>query len=159
VVPDGGAEGPIAVLGGTGSGWSVYLKNGALSFCYNFSGEYTYLHAAQALSPGRHVVRYEFQKTGTAAMGAGGRARLFADDQLVAEGEIKRTCPIAYTLDETFDIGWDKGTPVSEKYGPIAKFTGKIDRVDFDLHPDFSEEASDPVKQAERKFAHAMLRQ
>jgi hypothetical protein len=84
------------------------------------------------------------------------------DDQEIAHGNIKRTCPIGYPIDETFDIGWDKGTPVSEDYGPIAQFTGRILRVDFDLAPDASAEAHDAHDahaHVAGKFAHAMLRQ
>ncbi len=44
-------------------------------------------------------------------------------------------------MDETFDVGWDKGMPVSEDYGPNARFTGRVVRVDFDLKPDFHPEA------------------
>lgn len=159
-LPDGGADGPIAAMGGTSSGWALYLKDSVPTFCYNFSGtEYTYLRNGEKVSPGRHVVRYEFEKTGSEPIGAGGKARLFLDGQPMVEGEIKRTCPALYTLDETFDVGWDKGTPVSEEYGPNAKFTGRVIKVDFDLHPDLHPEAAGGDKQAEAHFAHAMLRQ
>jgi arylsulfatase A-like enzyme len=158
-IPQDGAEGPIAAMGGTSSGWSLYLKESTPRFCYNFGGEYTYIRASQPLPPGRHLVRYEFEKTGPEPFGAGGGGRLFVGDTKVAEGQIPRTCPIGYTLDETFDVGWDKGTPVSEDYGPIAKFTGRIIRVDFDLQPDFHPEHADPDKHHEAKFVHAMIRQ
>jgi hypothetical protein len=155
-VPDGGADGPIAAMGGTSSGWSLYLKGSTPTFCDNFSGEYTYLRGSDPLLPGRHQVRYEFEKTGPEPFGPGGTGRLFVDDTQVAEAQIPRTCPGGDTLDETFDIGWDKGTPVSEDHGPIAKFTGAIVRVDFDLHPDFH---PDPETHQQANFTHAMLRQ
>ena len=68
--------------------------------------------------PGRHIVRYEFEKTGPEPLGAGGIGRISVDGTQVAEGEIPRTCSVGYSMDETFDIGWDKGSPVSEDYGP-----------------------------------------
>ena len=43
----------------------------------------------------------------------------------IGEEKIPRTCSLGYSMDETFDVGWDKGTPVSEDYGPIARFTGR----------------------------------
>ena len=157
---DGNAQGPIAALGGNCSGWSLYLKNSVPVFCYNFSGtEYTYIRGSAPIPPGRHEVRYEFEKTGKEPFGAGGTGRLYVDGKKVAVGQIKRTCPIGYTLDETFDIGWDKGTPVSEEYGPNSKFSGKIIRVNFDVKPDLHPEAKDPQKNAEMKMAHALLRQ
>jgi hypothetical protein len=27
------------------------------------------------------------------------------------EGEVKRACTVGYSMDETFDIGWEKGSP------------------------------------------------
>lgn len=124
-VPDGGADGPIAAMGGTSSGWSLYLKGWTPTFCYNFSGEYTYLRGSDPLPP----------------------------------GQIPRTCPVGYTLDETFDIGWDKGTPVSEDYGPIAKFTAAIVRVEFDPQSDFHPDHADPETHQQANVTHAMLRQ
>ena len=64
---------------------------------------------------------------------------------------------VGYTLDETFDIGWDKGSPVSEEYGPIAKFTGKIVKVDFDSQPDLHPEHDEHRAGAE--VTHALIRQ
>ena len=159
-IPEGGADGPIAACGGDSAGWTVYLTGSVPMFCYNFPGpEYTYIRGSDPLPPGRHQVRYEFEKTGPEPFGPGGTGRLFVDDSKVAEGQIPRTCPVGYTLDETFDIGWDKGTPVSEEYGPIAKFTGAIVRVDFDLHPDFHPDHADPDTHQQANFTHAMLRQ
>lgn len=108
--------------------------------------------------PGRHVIRYEFEKTGPEPLGAGGVGRLFVDDRPCGQAEIPRTCGIGYSMDETFDVGWDKGTPVSDEYGPNARFEGKVVRVDFDLRPDFHAAALGSPAHAEGKFAHAMLR-
>jgi arylsulfatase len=41
-----------------------------------------------------------------------------------------------YSLDETFDIGCDKGSPVTDEYRPLASFTGEILRVMIDTDPD-----------------------
>jgi hypothetical protein len=37
--------------------------------------------------------------------------------------------PVRFSLDETFDIGEDTGTPVSEDYDAPFKFTGQIEKV------------------------------
>lgn len=159
-IPDGGATGPIAAIGGDSSGWSVYLNEGVPTFAYNYPGPvYTYIRATDALSPGAHTVRYEFEKTGPEPVGAGGTGRLYVDDQLVAEGEIVKTATVGYTMDETFDIGWDKGTPVSEDYPANSRFTGKIIQVDFDVKPDFHPDLPDSEEHAQGHFQHAMLRQ
>lgn len=77
----------------------------------------------------------------------------------MAESEIERTCTVGYSMDETFDIGWDKGAPVSEDYGPNSRFTGTIVRVDFDVEPDFHPDLAEHDEHVEGKFAHALMRQ
>jgi arylsulfatase len=156
-IPAGGAEGPIAALGGDTAGWSLYLKDGRPVYCYNLAAlEYTYLRGEQPLTSGRHTVRYEFEKQGQGQYGAGGIGRLFVDGQPVAEGEIPRTMAFAYSADETFDVGCDKGAPVTPEYPALAAFTGRVIRVDFDLKPDLHHE---PEKHAEAMVTHAMIRQ
>ncbi|HVG64300.1 MAG TPA: arylsulfatase [Hyalangium sp.] len=156
-IPPSGAEGPIAAMGGDTNGWSLYLKAGNPVFCYNLIGrEYTYVRGAQKLAPGRHTVRCEFQKTGKEPYGAGGKIRLFVDGQRVGEGEVPRTAAFAYSLDETFDIGCDKGAPVTPEYKPLAEFTGRILEVRMDLRPDF---VRDLRRDTEAKVTQAMVRQ
>lgn len=61
-IPEGGAEGPIVAQGGDTSGWSLYLRGGVPTFCYNYVAvEKTYIRAQQPLEPGRHTLRYEFE--------------------------------------------------------------------------------------------------
>ena len=157
-IPEGGATGPIAAIGGDSSGWSLYLNDGVPTFCYNFPGPvYTYIRGSEALAPGRHEIGFTFDKTGPEPLGAGGTGTLTVDGTQVAEGEIARTATVGYSMDETFDIGWDKGSPVSEEYGPISKFTGKIIRVDFDSQPDLHPDHDD--HHADATTTHALLRQ
>jgi arylsulfatase A-like enzyme len=156
-LPEGGAEGPIAAMGGDTNGWSLYLKDSKPVYCYNLAAvEFTYLRGEQPLAPGRHTLRYEFEKTGQGQYGAGGIGRLFVDGEPVAEAEITRTVAIAYSADETFDIGCDKGAPVTDEYRSLAAFTGRIIRVDIDLKPDLHHE---PEQHAEALVAQAMVRQ
>lgn len=154
-IPKGGAEGPICAHGGDANGWSLYVKDGRLVFCYNLISVYlTYIRSDKKLTTGRHKVGFEFEKTGTEPFGAGGVGRLFIGGKQVGEGTIDKTAAIGYTLDETFDVGCDKGSPVSPEYGPRAAFTGKIIRVDFDLKPDLHH---DPQKHTEVMTKMAML--
>ena len=147
-------------MGGDSSGWSVYLHDSRPAFAYNYPGpEYAYLRGTEPVNPGTDTIRYEFEKTGPEPVGAGGTARLYVDDNLVAEGQISRTATVGYTMDETFDIGWDKGAPVSEDYGPNSKFTGTIIQVDFDVHPDYHPDLPTNLEHGEGHFQHAMLRQ
>ena len=72
------------------------------------------------------------------------------------EGSISRTAAYGYSLDETFDVGCDKGSPVTEDYEPLANFTGRLNKVTFDLRPDFEH---DHDQQAEADLKLAMVRQ
>lgn len=106
-------------------------------YCYNLIGlDFTYIRSEEPLTPGRHAIRYEFEKTGGAQYGAGGIGRLYVDGEQVGEGEIPKTTAFIYSLDETFDVGCDKGSPVTDEYEVRAEFTGKIIKIDFDLKPD-----------------------
>jgi hypothetical protein len=90
-IPDGVGEGPIAVIGGDSSGWAVCLKDSVRTLAYNYPGpEFTHIRGTDPLPAGRHLVPYEFEKTGGEPIGARGTGRLFVGDETVAEGEIKR---------------------------------------------------------------------
>jgi arylsulfatase A-like enzyme len=142
VIPASGAEGPILVMGGDSNGWSLYLKGGKPTFCYNLAAvQFTYLRADKPLPTGRHVIRFELEKRGPEKFGAGGVGRLFVDGQKVAEAEIPRTIAFGYSLDETWDVGCDKGAPVTSEYPVLASFTGKIIKIDVDLKPDLQIDA------------------
>jgi arylsulfatase len=160
-----GDEGPITAIGGDTGGWSLYLRAGAPMFCYNFSAiESTYIRGPRALDPGRHTLRYEFelrpaQRTDTGksvSYGAGGRGRLYVDGQKVGEGFIPQTMAFDYSIDETFDIGCDKGSPVTDEYRPLAAFTGEIVEVTIDIDP---QAAFDAEKHQAAQAQAAMVRQ
>jgi arylsulfatase len=157
VVPQAGASGPVCAMGGGTNGWSLYVKDGKPVFLYNLAGaELTYIRSNRDLTPGLHAIRYEFEKTGKEALGAGGIGRLYLDSDLVGERNIPRTTAFAYSLDETFDVGCDKGSPVTDEYPPLANFVGEIVRVDFDLKPDF---VYDHEAHKDAQIRAAMIRQ
>jgi hypothetical protein len=98
-----------------------------------------YIRSAGALSAGAHTVGFEFEKTGPEQFGAGGTGRLLVDGRQVAEGGFPRTAAYGYSLDETFDVGCEKGSPVTDEYEPLAVFTGCLVKVTSDLQPTSSE--------------------
>jgi hypothetical protein len=53
----------------------------------------------------------------------------------VAEGKIERTVARRFSLDETFDVGQDTGTPVVEDYADKRpfRFTGTLKRLVIEL--------------------------
>lgn len=65
VVPENGAEGVIVTQGGQVGGWSLYVHDGRLKYCYNFFGIQYFIVAAEAPLPaGKHQVRMEFTYDG-----------------------------------------------------------------------------------------------
>lgn len=68
-------------------------------------------------------------------MGKGGTGTLLVDGLPVGSGRIERTVPLAFTADETFDVGMDLGTPVGPYSSPFG-YTGTIYDVTVDTSPD-----------------------
>ena len=133
-IPAGGAEGPICAIGGVGSGWSLYIKEGRLVHCYNNAGERYYLRSTKQVPTGTQTkFRFEFEKTGKEKYGAGGIGRLYFDEVNVGEAQIPQTIKFIFSLDESFDVGRDTGTPVTEEYKADAQFSGTIKKVSVDL--------------------------
>ena len=60
-----------------------------------------------------------------------GTGQLYVNGKKVAEGAIDKTVGGAFSLSETFDVGVDNGTPVSNNYKAKDHFpfTGQIDKV------------------------------
>ena len=131
-VPDGGASGVLATLGGRSAGWSLYLDQGGVPV-YRlriFDAEEITLRGTTALAPGEHVLRYEFTTTGAGPV-PGGKGRLLVDGTEVARGEVTRTATF-FSIDETFDIGLDTGSSPADYRAPYP-FTGSIGQVTIEL--------------------------
>jgi arylsulfatase len=135
-VPAGGAEGVFIAQGGAFGGWSLYAKGGKAKFAYNYFGLETYItEASETIPSGKHQVRLEFAYDG-GGLGKGGSAALYYDGQKVGEGRVERTEPMAFSGDETTDIGRDNSTPVSAEYRGRSVFNGKVNWVQIDLGKD-----------------------
>lgn len=132
-VPEGGANGVMATMGGRFNGWGLYLLDGKPVFHYNLVGVQRFTFAGkEKLSPGQHVVLVDFKYDG-GGIGKGATVTIKVDDEVAAEGRIDRTYAFRVSLDETLDIGEDTGTPVSEDYKVPNEFTGKLNRVLINL--------------------------
>jgi hypothetical protein len=155
---NGGAEGVIVAQGGAFGGWSLYLKGGRPAYCYNLFGLQQFkVHGETAVSPGEHQVRVEFAYDG-GGLGKGGTATLYLDGTKVGEGRIDATVPMAFSADETTDVGSDSGTPVSDDLGPReSHFTGRVRWVEIDLGDDAQD--ADHLITAEERLSIAMARQ
>jgi len=82
-------------------------------------------------------VRAKFEYEG-GGLGKGGMATLLVDEKPVGQVHIPQTVVVRFSLDETFDIGEDTGTPVVEDYVnkmPYA-FTGTLKKLVVVLEPE-----------------------
>jgi arylsulfatase A-like enzyme len=157
-VPDGGAEGVIVAQGGAFGGWSLYLHEGRPAYCYNTFGVQRFkVYGDEPIPAGEHQVRMEFTYDG-GGLGKGGDVVLYVDGEKVGEGRVEMTVPMAFSADETTDVGTDSATPVSDDHGPKeTKFTGRIDWVQIDV--DEAAEDLDHLITPEERLRVAMARQ
>jgi arylsulfatase len=157
-VPEGGAEGVIVAQGGAFAGWSFYLNRGRPTYCHNLFGvRQFHVTADAALSPGAHQVRMEFAYDG-GGLGKGGTVSLYVDGEKTGEGRVEATVPLAYSADETCDVGSDTASPVSDDYTPEgSRFTGAINWVQLDIAE--AAEDVDHLIAPEERLRIAMARQ
>ena len=133
-IPQGGAEGVILAQGGRFAGWSLYMKDGKVSYVHNWVGKERYtITAPEPVAPGKATIRYEFAYEGDQP-GSGGTGTISVNGQKVAEGRIGNTTPFLFSADETADVGMDEATPVTEDYAEgDNEFTGTIEKVTVEL--------------------------
>jgi arylsulfatase A-like enzyme len=139
-VPDGGASGVLATVGGRFGGWALLMQDSKPEFAYALSNQPDHkfrIASDQPVPPGSHVVRFTFKYDG-GGIGKGATGTLFLDGKQVAEGRVPQTIAARFSLDETFDVGEDTGTPVIEDYAdkmPFA-FTGDLKKFVVALEPE-----------------------
>jgi hypothetical protein len=139
-VPKEGASGVLATIGGRFGGWGLWLDRSTPHFAYALSNQPTNkfrMASKEAIGPGQHVVRVAFKYAG-GGVGKGGTATLLVDEKEVAQVAIPQTLPARFSLDETFDVGADTGTPIVEDYVdkmPYA-FTGTLTKLGVVLEPE-----------------------
>src|SRR5215471_14965123 len=78
-LPNGGASGILATMGGRFGGWALWLDNSKPRFAYALSNQPKHkfrVTSDQALAPGNHVVRMKFKYDG-GGVGKGGTATMF----------------------------------------------------------------------------------
>ena len=104
---------------------------------------------------GTHQVRMEFGYDG-GGLAKGGDVTLYYDGAAVGTGRVEATQAMVFSADETTDIGYESGTPVTADYTTqTSRFTGTIHWVQIDLGDDDHDHFIDP----EERLRIAMARQ
>ncbi|RXR26073.1 arylsulfatase [Oerskovia turbata] len=155
-VPASGAEGVIIAQGGRFGGWSLYTKEGRVKFVYNVLGIQEFVVTGDLPVPaGTHQVRMEFAYDG-GGLAKGGDVTLYHDGDVVGAGRVGATQPMIFSADETTDVGYESGTPVTSDYTTRgSRFTGRIGWVQIDLGTDGHDHFIDP----DERLRIAMARQ
>ena len=134
-IPDNGVEGMIVTHGGIEGGYGLYVRDGKLSFVYNYLARthYTFTDST-ALPKGKVQVKVNFDYKGAPGeVGKAATVTVFVNGAKVASGDIAQTVPAQFTLGEGLDVGMDVGSPIDFTYKMPFKFTGGIDKVTYDL--------------------------
>jgi arylsulfatase A-like enzyme len=143
-IPEGGAEGMIVTEGGRFGGYGLFLSKGIEGFG---RGHVVFMHnlldlkrtawEGPELKAGKHTILFDFKYDGP-GFGKGGTGELFVDGQSVAKKTLDHMTPVMFPEDEDFDIGQDTRTGIAMieyRYETPFKFTGKINKLRFDLGP------------------------
>jgi len=148
------SSGVICAQGSRFGGHTLFVKSGSLYYVFNFLGiPPEQVLVAEAPREGTHIVGVEFTKE---RMGEHfetvGTAKLYIDDKVVAEQEIRTIAAFYALCGEGLCIGYDGGDAVSSEYTPKFEFSGgKIVKVVFDV-------ADDAYVDIEQHLAAAMAR-
>ena len=134
-VNGGATDGVLIAQGGRFCGWSLYVQGRHVVYCHNVVDlERHYVRSSLAIPDGRVELKFQFVYDG-GGFGKGGTGTFFIDGQPAGTGRVPRTVPFLFSLDETMDIGRDRGTPVTDEYpsGEANAFQGELDFVRVDL--------------------------
>ena len=124
---DGSAAGVLLVLDGKPMFAYAYTNQDGAKYPKQRKDK-TRIAGRRRLAPGKHTIVLDFAYDG-GGIGKGGLGTLTVDGKKVAEGRIEQTTPIGkFSLDESFDVGEDTGSPVIDEYDAKMpfKFTGTL---------------------------------
>ncbi|MCA9511143.1 MAG: arylsulfatase [Myxococcales bacterium] len=134
----GEGRGVIATLGGTAGGFSLYLDEaGRPVFEYRvFELAHVTLAGDAPLPAGRSQLDVEFRYDG-GGPAKGGELVLSVGDAVIGRARVPATPPSYFSIDETFDVGVDTGSPAGA-YPPAAGVGfplegARLEHVDVEL--------------------------
>ena len=127
----GNEEGVIVACGGVNGGYTLFIADHKLHYEYNDLNVHRYAIVSPILPTGKVDLKFNFIKTGMLK----GTGELWVNGKKVAEGPLDHTVPGSFSLSETFDVGVDNGTPVSNNYKQKDHFpfSGQIDKVTISI--------------------------
>lgn len=143
-IPEGGAEGMIATMGGRFGGYGLYLLKSKPVFVYNLVDLKRYRWEGgvgaddwlgKGLEPGKHTIVFDFKYNGP-GFGKGGTGVLSVDGKELSRQNVEHSIPFLMAIDESFDIGVDTRTAVDSSYELPFRFAGTINKLTYKLGPE-----------------------
>jgi hypothetical protein len=140
--PPGGGTGVIVNQGGRFAGWGLLMVNGVPNFVYrngSLGDGALRLRATNALEAGPHVIAVQFvERPEDGAAATNPRRPRPADVILTVDGVVAARGQVDDPVGNAFmyqggAIGHSTGSPLTDDYSGRFAFTGRIDRVEFDL--------------------------
>jgi arylsulfatase len=129
-------QGVLATIGGYFGGLALLIKDDKPVFLYRSTNQPQWLVTIQSpdkLSTGNHKITVDFNYDG-GGPGKGANMILYVDGKAVGKGRIEKTVFARFSLDETFDVGEDNGTPIEyNMYDVPFKFNGQLNKLTVDL--------------------------
>ncbi|MEQ8262877.1 arylsulfatase [Pseudohaliea sp.] len=130
VTVDAASQGVLYAMGAYSGGLSLWIDDGRLVYEYNtFQIDRTRITADKALPHGDLEIEVETLREPGVAQPA--EIRIVVNGEPYASGVVPMTASAGFTVNDTFDVGMDQYSPVSEAYydrAPFA-FTGKIRKM------------------------------
>lgn len=148
------SKGVIVSQGSRFGGYTMFVKDGQLTFVYNFLGmKPEQKLTCPAPASGRHVVGVEFKKTSMSKKNEVlGTMTLYVDDTAVGRADFRTQSGHYALAGEGLAIGYDSGDRVSAEYRSKFAFSGgQIIKVIYDI-------ADDAYVDMERELAAALAR-
>jgi arylsulfatase A-like enzyme len=138
-----GAGGVLYATGTENSGVSLFVQDDRLVLDYNCFGDHHVVDSAVPVPVGHSVVGVRFRRSGKS-----GTATLVIDGADCGELEV----PFVMTMISSVgpSIGYDHGSPVSERYVGQYPFVGTLTRLDVTL---FHEASADKAAEAAERAA------
>ena len=142
-VPAAGADGVIVAEGGRYGGFSLFVKNGKLTYENNtFNQIHEQIVADTNLPAGHSTIVFEFKPDPSTTPGflaairhrpAPGTGTLTLNGKQVGSTHFSNFGAFNSSINETLDIGKDTGSPVSTAYTSPDSYAGRVTRVTIDL--------------------------
>ncbi|MBX3313952.1 MAG: arylsulfatase [Actinobacteria bacterium] len=125
-------EGVIFATGTENSGLSLFVQGGRLVFDYNCFGDHHVVESDRPVPTGRCELGVRFRKRAFGDLGrAGADADLLIDGEAVGSVEIPFAMFVMSSLGPS--VGFDDGSPVSDRYRDRFAFTGALHEVEITL--------------------------